>query len=108
VKWWSFGFSGTLRLRFAGVVDRPSHEHPASHVKERQAALFGSLAQEAHDGVNVVFTPIRPHLVHVSDAAFALAIPGNMNPKLSQQGMEFGAWAELLGRFCRRNSLGYR
>jgi hypothetical protein len=100
VKWWSREFFGTAGLRFAGVGNRPLHEEPSGNVKERQAALFGSLAQEPHDlgHAFIAFAPIAAFGVHVAGALVAFAIAGCSYAKSTKQQLERSAGADP----CRR------
>lgn len=100
-----FGFSGTAGLRFAGVADRPSHEEPSGEVKERQAALLSSLAQEAKNLGHALgrLAPVTALLVHVSGTLAALTVwrRDDVERPAGEQGFELGAWAVCCRRMAR-------
>jgi len=82
-------------------VDRPFHKEPSGEVKERQAALFGSFPQEAHDLGHALFAraPVAALLVHVGRAgrAFAVGRSDDAEGPASEQSLEFCAWAVAYG-----------
>jgi hypothetical protein len=93
--WWSLGIGG--RFLSPGVGYRPSHEQPSGHVNERQPALLGSLAQEAHDlgHAFLALAPVAALGVHVGGAARAFAVGRGDDAEgpAGEEGFEFSAGA---------------
>jgi hypothetical protein len=93
--WWSLGIGG--RFLSPGVGDRAFHEQPTGGVKEGQAALLGSLAQETHDlgHAFLALAPIAALLVHVIGAARAFAVGRGDDAErpAGEEGFELGAGA---------------